>query len=67
MPLLKVTDRDGVEHDINAPSGGVLMEQARATPSDAPEERTAYLTAALVSVRRAQSPQIHGRQSLLGR
>ena len=31
------------------------MEQARATPSDAPEERTAYLTAALAAVRRAQS------------
>ena len=29
MPLLKVTDRDGVEHDINAPSGGVLMEPLR--------------------------------------
>ena len=29
MPLLKVTDRDGVEHDINAPNGGVLMEPLR--------------------------------------
>lgn len=29
MPLLKVVDRDGNEHDINAPSGGVLMEPLR--------------------------------------
>ena len=29
MPLLKVTDRDGKEREINAPSGGVLMEPLR--------------------------------------
>jgi 2Fe-2S ferredoxin len=29
MPLLKVVDRDGKEHEINAPSGGVLMEPLR--------------------------------------
>lgn len=29
MPLLKVVDRDGQEHDINAPAGGVLMEPLR--------------------------------------
>lgn len=29
MPLLKVVDRDGGEHEINAPSGGVLMEPLR--------------------------------------
>ncbi len=29
MPLLKVVDRDGKEHDINAPAGGVLMEPLR--------------------------------------
>ena len=29
MPLLKVVDRDGVEHEVNAPAGGVLMEPLR--------------------------------------
>jgi 2Fe-2S ferredoxin len=29
MPLLKVVDRDGAEHEINAPAGGVLMEPLR--------------------------------------
>jgi 2Fe-2S ferredoxin len=29
MPLLKVTDRDGKEHEINASAGGVLMETLR--------------------------------------
>lgn len=29
MPLLKVVDRDGKEHDINAAAGGVLMEPLR--------------------------------------
>ncbi len=29
MPLLKVTDRDGIEHEINAPAVGVLMEPLR--------------------------------------
>jgi ferredoxin, 2Fe-2S len=29
MPLLKVTDRDGKEREINAPNGGVLMEPLR--------------------------------------
>ena len=29
MPLLKVVDRDGVEHEVNAAAGGVLMEPLR--------------------------------------
>ena len=29
MPLLKVVDRDGVEHEIKAPAGGMLMEPLR--------------------------------------
>jgi ferredoxin, 2Fe-2S len=29
MPVLKVTDRDGKEHELNAPKGGVLMEPLR--------------------------------------
>jgi len=29
MPLLKVVDRDGVEHEIKAHSGSVLMEPLR--------------------------------------
>jgi 2Fe-2S ferredoxin len=29
MPVLKVTDRDGKEIELNAPKGGVLMEPLR--------------------------------------
>jgi 2Fe-2S ferredoxin len=29
MPLLRVTNRDGVEQEIRAPAGGVLMEPLR--------------------------------------
>ena len=29
MPVLKVVDRDGVEHEVKAASGGVLMEPLR--------------------------------------
>lgn len=29
MPLIKVIDRDGQEHELNAPKGGVLMEPLR--------------------------------------
>ena len=29
MPLLKVTDRDGVEHEVQAAAGGSLMEPLR--------------------------------------
>ena len=29
MPRLKVVDRDGAEHELNAASGGVLMEPLR--------------------------------------
>jgi 2Fe-2S ferredoxin len=29
MPLLKVVDRDGIEHEIKASAGGVLMEPLR--------------------------------------
>ena len=29
MPLLRVVNRDGVEQEVNAPSGGVLMEPLR--------------------------------------
>ena len=29
MPLLRVIDRDGVEQEINATSGGTLMEVLR--------------------------------------
>jgi 2Fe-2S ferredoxin len=29
MPLLRVTNRDGIEQEIKAPAGGVLMEPLR--------------------------------------
>ncbi len=29
MPVLKVIDRDGKEHELNVPKGGVLMEPLR--------------------------------------
>ena len=29
MPLLKVVDRDGKEHEVKAPASGVLMEPLR--------------------------------------
>jgi 2Fe-2S ferredoxin len=29
MPVLRVTDRDGVEHQVEAPAGAVLMEPLR--------------------------------------
>jgi 2Fe-2S ferredoxin len=29
MPLLKVVDRDGVEHEVRAPASGSLMEPLR--------------------------------------
>ncbi|MFI4913818.1 MAG: 2Fe-2S iron-sulfur cluster-binding protein [Steroidobacterales bacterium] len=29
MPVVRVTDREGVEHEVQAPSGAVLMEPLR--------------------------------------
>jgi 2Fe-2S ferredoxin len=29
MPIVRVTDRRGVEHEINAPAGTVLMEELK--------------------------------------